>query len=998
MYRAVLRGAALLGVCAGVLAWVAPMQDTEYDEPLVPAEVSGNDIEMRGRFVRQWKDPAGALVLVYTGGFELTQGARRLTAGSAVVWIEPRTDATAKKYYELTVHLSEEAVVREPAGTTTEDTVLLVRNLRTSGQIIKFSDAKSAEPVDESPLYQQALRDRRAVETAQPPALPPAIVPTTAPASQPDVARPPAERERKPRVVRYRLNSIEPADTPEGERIYVSSGGVYFSQAGGVDSPMLEIRADNAVVFLAREAGAGLLRAAVGEPPSSRPAVADTQPAAPSAPDGTGRRTAPGAVERPAAQQPGELSLSPFGRDASVRAVYLEGDVILSLGNRVVRAARLYYDFEHSRALILDAVFRADVPERNIPLYVRAAEIRQLSAREFSARKAIVTTSEFHTPSYHVGAERVVLRDLTARDAAGRAADTVSGEYELKDATLNVGGFPIAYWPYSKGRLDVTETALRRFRMGYSERFGAEVETRWHLFNLMGVSAPPGYDATLRLDYFGRRGPATGVDVDYQRDDQYGLARTYFLHDDGEDHLGPLRRDEEWPDTNERGRFLWRHRHLLPHDWELTLELAYISDPNFLEEYEKSEFFEGKDQETLIRLKRAKDTEALTFLANWRMLDFATQTEHLPEVAYRRIGDTFFAPVILYHESRIGTVRYRPDDRRSFSETLFHNTSATDVTFRGDVRQEAELPLKLGPVNAAPFASVRGSYWDGQPLAGGGLWRGLGVYGVRGSSTWSRVFDGVESSLLDIHKLRHVIKPDFAAWWANSNTRAERITPFDEGVETLWDAYGATLGLRQTFQTRRGAADRERTTDLATVNVEAGFFGDQQPGEVSNGYANPLRPEDSRTRNYIAGDLAYRLSDTTSFLYDFNYDINDRSFDRQDFAVAVERLPRLSYVFGLRHAGDVDMTLLGGGWNYKLSEKHITAVRVWQDIGVGRLGEISVGYVRKFPRWYSSITLEYSQVDDDLSVSFSLWPEGVPEWRIGSGRFQNLGESTGIRP
>ena len=217
--------------------------------------------------------------------------------------------------------------------------------------------------------------------------------------------------------------------------------------------------------------------------------------------------------------------------------------------------------------------------------------------------------------------------------------------------------------------------------------------------------------------------------------------------------------------------------------------------------------------------------EAISFLTNWRLLDFVTQTEHLPEVAYRRIGDVV-DPVVMYHESRIAAVRYRPDDRQFFDSRRFDNLGTTDNTLRTDARQEAELPLKLGAVNVVPFGSVRGSYWDGQPLDEDGLWRGLGVVGVRGGTSFSRVFDDVRSQLFDINRIRHIVKPDYAFWYGGSSARSELITPFDYGIETIDGFYGGTVGLRQTWQTKRGLADKQKSGDLVQFNLEAGAFGD----------------------------------------------------------------------------------------------------------------------------------------------------------------------------
>ncbi len=1011
-------------VFATLLAVPASGQHDFRDEPLLASAISEHDVEMAGRYARQWHADDGSIVVVLNGGFRLDMGKRRLLANNAVVWIESgQSEATGRKYYELTVYLSEDAEVREPSGTVTMDSVLLVRGLRTYGQIIKSQDAHAPESIEDSPLYQQALRDRQAIESggwaagAEPMGV-----------THPDEALKPTVK-RPTRVIRYRLPNIEPTETASGERVFVATGGVYFSQDGGPDSAMLEIRADNAVVFPAENMAAFMGTQLDSEQPEQSPASEDAPDQSPER-ERAGQRPPDQSPERErAGQRPPDQNLereradqveqSPAGdvgpnamaditsalgvggdtSEARVRAVYLEGDVVLSLGSRFVRARRLYYDFARSEALILDAVFRADLPEREIPLYIRAGEIRQLSAREFSADDAVVTTSEFFTPSYHIGAERIVLRDVTQRDSTGQATGPVGGQYELTNTTLNVEGVPLLWWPYSSGTLQTSETTIRRLRSAYSGDFGYELETSWYLFNLLGVEPPPGYDATLELDYLSRRGPAIGVNVDYRREDHYGLFRGYYIHDDGEDNLGPLRRSQEAPSTSERGRVLWRHRHYLPYDWEATIETAYISDANFLEEFRKPEYRTDKEQETLLHLKRARDTEAITFLANWRMLDFLTQTEHLPELAYRRIGDTFLDPVVLYHESRIGAVRRLLDNRYLIEHPTFANWGSSDVTFRLDARQEAELPLKLGALNVVPFAAVRGSYWDGQPLEDGSLWRGLGVYGVRGGISFSRVYDEIKSELLDIHRIRHIIKPDFAAWWAHSNTRSELITPFDYGIETIDDFYGFTAGVRQTWQTKRGAEGRRNTVDLLTLNLEAGVFGNTEGREdISNGYANPLRPENSRTRNYIAGDLVYRLSDTTSLLYDFNVDMNDWSYDRHNVALAVERSPRLAYVFGTRYAGDIDMNLVGGGWNYRLNKKHATAVRAWYDIESGDLGEITLAYVRKLPRWHVGVSLEYDNIDDDFTISLSIWPEGIPEWTIGSKRFNSLATSTGIRP
>jgi hypothetical protein len=328
-----------VGLAAPVLAQVEP-----DDEPLLPDTISDIDVEMRGRYVRQWREDDGTWVLMFTGGFRLEMGRRQLSANDAVVWVLPKqSEAEGRKYYELTVYLSQSAEVREPAGTTIEDSMLLVSNLRTYGRVAKEYDAQSPEVMRDSPLYQEALRARtRAEEGAIAPKEPAPI----------EVTRPKAAgsgEERPPRTLRWQLSSVDSAETPTGEIVQVATGGVYFSESGSPESPVLEIQADNAVVFPAEGAADAILgtdvegevRDAPSEPPSEEQRE---QPAAPT--KARGQEQAPG--ESMLEAQPGIAK--------RVRAVYLEGDVRLSLGDRFVRANRLYYDFERSQALILDSV------------------------------------------------------------------------------------------------------------------------------------------------------------------------------------------------------------------------------------------------------------------------------------------------------------------------------------------------------------------------------------------------------------------------------------------------------------------------------------------------------------------------------------------------------------------------------------------------------------------------------------------------------------------
>ncbi|HEY3246236.1 MAG TPA: LPS assembly protein LptD [Phycisphaerae bacterium] len=1011
MARRLVFGAWLAATVAAAAQSPVPLGE-HADEPALPTGISIQNIEMFGVLMNRWAEPDGTHVIYFVGDFELHMGLRRLKSREAVIWMTHRS-FEGRAYVQYEIYLWRDARVTEPAGTVTSGPVLFV-TLNSSGKMTAAADRSAGEPPAKSEVYAEALHLRDALRAqAGAPLQPQAPKPV-------EVVGPgaiPAQRETvRPPVGIRSPNRMIVAEVDGQEVLTATDVYVFRGTAGGEE--LLELRADAAVLFMKKR-----------EP---------RQPGAARAP--------PDETEKQPSTEPGELTLplGGFGEPGpdekstgflpggAVEGVYLEGDVVLTRGERMVRADRLYYDMQNERALILDAVLRATIPEQNVPLYVRAAQIRQLSRDEYVAYKARVTTSEFFTPHYHIGAERVEVLDQTVRSESGGIAGLRAGTFAMTQTTFNIEDFPVLYWPYARGDFKEGESPLRSFRTGYSDHFGVEVETEWHLFNLLGLRTPLGFDAKLRLDYFSERGPAIGIDTNYQTENSFGLFRGYYIHDTGEDHLGRFR--DNTPDTENRGRLTWRHRQYLPNDWQLTLEGSYISDRGFLEEYLRREEREGKDQETLIHLKKQENTWAFTALAQWRILDWYTQTERLPDFSFRVIAQPIADAVTWFSENRAGFVRYRPAERDLLEDIFLFGgrEQASRTVARVDTRQELDRSFRLGDLTVVPFGSIRGSAWDDSPDApepfapggGGGVGRVLGTYGLRGSGYASRVFPEIESDLLDLHGIRHVIKPDFVAWLAHGNLDSRRVFPFDEAVEAVDDFDGVGFGLRQRWQTKRGGPSQQRIVDVFLLDLEAGFFGDVQPfqttpsghglferarrrrhfvqgaqaDETTYGFTSFSRPESSIHRNYASAMAQWRISDTTVLIADSNFDLNDHTLGVFNLSYAVERTPRLSYVLGYRFINEINSNLIGGGLNYKISEKYTFGVREEFDLDRGRTGEFSVVIIRKLPRWYFALTFDLDNIENDIGVSVSAWPEGLPRATLGSRRFTGLSESTGIRP
>ncbi len=934
---------------------------------------------MSGQYVQVFDEPDGTNVLHFLGDFELVLGAQELGVGrqtvrsrEAVVWINAR-EFQGKTYQHLQLILWRDAEIASIGGSVTKGPLLLV-TLNTVGSLTTHADDIVFRASEDSDLYLQGQRIREAAMREEAGPLEAHVVFRVVDVS--GISQEKTVQKSRP-ILKFRSpGDFVVREVEDGQRVLTVTGGVYLSRGAANDGDFLELQADSVVVFLPKKEGAA-------EPQTQR-AVGlgvDQMPRL-SARDGDDRSSP---VPGLGAARDRQMMTSAVG-DVDVESVYLEGDVRMRQGASAVRATRVYYDLIRDRAVILDATVTTSLVNNRLPLYLRASEIRQLSSQEFVASDALLTTSEFHTPHYHIGASRIALT-TRALDRPG-----ISGGFKIHNATVNVGGTPVLYWPYLAGDVDVTETATRGLRTGFSGAFGLELETDWHTFSMLGMETPKGFDSTLSLDYFSERGPAAGIDTKYFRDRYFGDFRSYLMTDNDEDNLGADRTAGSIHDI--RGRVLSRHRHYLGNDWQLTFELAYLSDRDFLEEFFESEFDNQKEQETLIFLKKQRANWAFTALLQTRLMDFVTQTERLPDFAYYLFGEPIGERLTWFSENRFGFVRYRPADQ-TFRDFLIDGQQfASGTVARADSRQEFDAPVDVGPWRFVPFVSLRGTVWD-DTIAGGGAARAFGAYGVRGSMYLSKVDREVRSELFDLDGVRHVIKPDITAWMSHTNQDSAGLFPFDETVEKIDEVDGAAFGLRQRWQTKRGQGKTRRAVDFLTWNLETGLFRDNNPGgDLTNGFVSFSRPELSIARNYVNSSVIWRVNDRTALVGETNYDINDGEVDVLNVALSVERTPRMSYLLAYRFIEEADSGLLGFDFNYRMTEKHTLAVRHAYDVEAGRTSDFTVALIRRFPRWFSALSFALDEAENDFGVTLSIWPEGLPQAAIGSRRFTGIADSS----
>jgi hypothetical protein len=310
----------------------------------------------------------------------------------------------------------------------------------------------------------------------------------------------------------------------------------------------------------------------------------------------------------------------------------------------------------------------------------------------------------------------------------------------------------------------------------------------------------------------------------------------------------------------------------------------------------------------------------------------------------------------------------------------------------------------------APYSVGRLSYWSDN-WRNEDQFRPYGQVGFRMNTHLWRVYNSVKSRLWDVNRLKHIITPEATAFLSSSHGVYANegdmyyANPDIEGIERT---SGVILKLMQRLQTKRGPADNLRTVDWMRFDLSMGVFDNNLDGRNSGspmrslpsgsymppstspfviGRGSDYRPENSLDRNYLNGEYAWHISDSTTMLADGFYDMDDMSFVRGNIGLAVQRDPRLRYYAGLRYLEEMKSTVGTLGMYYKLSTKYsISAFQQYDFLyNDGRNLATAITITRKLPRWYVSVTFAYDNADE-VSVIFSLWPEGIEEVMFGSGK------------
>ncbi|QDT34254.1 LPS-assembly protein LptD [Thalassoglobus polymorphus] len=707
--------------------------------------------------------------------------------------------------------------------------------------------------------------------------------------------------------------------------------------------------------------------------------------------------------------------------------VFLEGDIVVRQGASKIKASRAFYDISQRRGLLVDAEIRTQVPEYDGSIRLRAAEVRQFSAMNFHARNAYFTTSEFGQPKYRIESSDIFLEERpsifpNAIDPATGLPDPSTLWITSHNNRLFIENVPVFNSPYLTGPAEDPRIPITELNFGYSGVFGAELETAWNLEGLLGLELPEGTDLNLEVDYFSERGPAAGLQSEY---DSYatlfgapahhsGMSHFYYIHDSGVDNLGLGRRSLAPPNEN-RGRILWRNETELTPFTSIFAEVGHVfnNDRNFQEQWYEEEWDRDKDLENKISLEHQYDNLTTSITGAIRSNDFANQTDWLPRADITLLGQPVFnSPINWSMHSAVGYGRLHqasppPDPVADPFVPLDYFADSEGLVAHS--RHELTLPFNAGPVKVVPYALGEVAHWQ-EDLTGQDLTRWYGSAGVRASLQFAKYMPHVQSSILGLNGLAHKVTYDLDYYFAEASEDLDRIpqyNAFDENAqerfrsrfqvlefggvlpdvydprlyavrsgagrsvtapynELVDDQHALRLGMRHRWQTKVGPPENPRIVDWMELDLGLTYFPDAEEDNFGEDFG------------LLTSRYAWHVGPRTSVLASGAFDFFDMGQRVWNVGLLSQRSERGSIYFGYRNleAGPVESQLLTSSVSYVMTPNlYVATFGASYDIAEGIDRGQSLTVTRISENFLLHFGLGYDRSKDNVGVALSLEPK-----------------------
>jgi LPS-assembly protein len=394
------------------------------------------------------------------------------------------------------------------------------------------------------------------------------------------------------------------------------------------------------------------------------------------------------------------------------------------------------------------------------PYLLSGANMTSIGENAYLVRDGVFTTHDSSKPDFRLHAKTIRIYE----------DDRVIFQY----VTAYIGNLPVFWWPYLYQSL--SDTFSFTISPAYTSTWGPSILTQ--------VTFPitEHVHTRLRLDYFGRRGPAIGLEptIDYGKDDSSQARIKSFYIQDQNPNLNQTNEIRQDVPTG-RYRFSLEDRTNFTDDIYGIANLTKLSDPFVMQDYFQGDFRIDPVPDNVVAVTKTNPFFTITGIARFQANEFFTTTERLPEVVLDVKRHALFGGPIFYEgESGFANLRLQFPDDSGFQN---YNTD------RFDTFHQLTFPnTYFGWLSIVPRVGFRGTYygktWDlgsttflppSNPLIpdfilptptlanpvkfDGDVFRTVFNTGAEASFKISRTWENVQSRAFGLDGLMHVIQP-----------------------------------------------------------------------------------------------------------------------------------------------------------------------------------------------------------------------------------------------
>jgi len=496
-------------------------------------------------------------------------------------------------------------------------------------------------------------------------------------------------------------------------------------------------------------------------------------------------------------------------------------DVALRGHVRIYREASLYiaesgvYNTETKKIRALTA------RTESVPYFLKGGNVTSISDNGYLVQGGNFTTSDTARPDFHLHAQKIRYYE----------DDRVIFQY----VTAYIGNVPVFWWPYLYQSL--SDTFSFSVTPAYTSTWGPSLLTQV-MFPITDY-----IKARLRLDYFGRRGPAIGFDpvIDYGKDQSSQARLKTFYIDDQNPDINQTNVPRKDVPTN-RYRLSLEDRTNFTDSIYATANITKLSDAYVMQDYYPGEFRIDPVPDNVVALTKTNPVFTLTGMERFQANDFFTTTERQPEVVLdiKRHGlfggpifyegETGFANLRLQFPEDSGIKNYGTDRFDTFHQLTFPNTYFGWLSFVPRVGYRGTYYGKTWDLGSTVFVPPTNPLvpdfilpppTTANPIKfDGDTFRSVFDTGAEASFKISQKWENVQSRAFGLDGLMHVIQPftdfsyvkedgpnplsilQFDRFEPSTQLRAidfPQFTPIDSIASwTVW-----RVGVRNRLETRR---------------------------------------------------------------------------------------------------------------------------------------------------------------------------------------------------